>query len=386
MHFSRSLFFGACLCGAAPAALAQAGGANAFNPAISVVLNGTYGSFSEDPSTYALPGFALGEEAGPGEEGFSLGESEISLQSNIDDWFFGNLTAALVSEDGASAVEVEEAYFQTLALPGGLTAKGGRFFSRIGYMNELHAHADDFVDRPLVYRALLGGAQYGDDGLQLRWLAPTDLFLEIGAEAFRGEGFPGGGSAHDGNGTWTAFSHLGGDWGTDWSYRVGLSYLNTEAVGRETGDLPDVYDGDSKLTVADFVLKWAPNGNPKTTNVKLQGEWMRRKEAGLFNGADYDGTQDSYYIQGAWQFDTNWRVGLRYDTLSADNRGTAVAGSVLDTGGHDPKRTSALVEFDRSEFSRLRLQYNRDESGPVADDQIFVNYVYSLGAHPAHSF
>src|SRR6266566_2122834 len=41
-----------------------AGGAhqtsNAFNPAVSLILNGTYASFSKNPSTYALPGFALG--------------------------------------------------------------------------------------------------------------------------------------------------------------------------------------------------------------------------------------------------------------------------------------------------------------------------------------
>lgn len=392
MQFSSRLFpcvfLGACLCSAAFAALAQpkAAGANAFNPALSVILNGTYGFFDQDPTGYALPGFALGEEAVPGERGFSLGESEINLQSNIDDWFFGSLTAAIVNEDGETIVELEESYFQTLALPAGFTLKGGRFFSRLGYLNEQHAHADDFVDRPLVYRALFGGHQYGDDGAQLRWLAPLDVFFEIGAESFRGEGFPGGGSAHQGAGAWSAFAHVGGDIGSDYSYRAGLSYLSTEARGRETGDTPDVYDGESRLLVADFVLKWAPNGNPKNSNFKLQGEWMSREEKGFFNTADYDGGQDGFYVQGVWQFAPHWRSGLRYDTLSSDNAGTAVAGSVLDSGGHDPQRYSALLEYDHSDFSRLRLQYNRDESQVIADDQIFINYVYSLGAHAAHTF
>ena len=77
--------------------------------------------------------------------------------------------------------------------------RGGRFFSGIGYLNALHAHAWDFVDQPLVYRALLGN-QYKDDGAQLRWVAPTDLFLEFGAEAFRGGNFPAGGAAENGKG------------------------------------------------------------------------------------------------------------------------------------------------------------------------------------------
>lgn len=389
MQFSRLLFAGVCLSGVAPLAAAQtagAAGANAFNPAMSLVLNGSYGVLGEDPASYALPGFALGEEAGPGARGFSLGESELTLQANIDTWFFGSMTAALANEDGETVVELEESYFQTLALPAGFTLKGGRFFSRIGYLNEQHAHADDFVDRPLVYRALFGGHQYGDDGVQLRWLAPVDVFLEFGAETFRGEDFPAGGSVHQGTGTWTAFAHLGDDLGTDYSYRVGLSYLSAQARGRETGELPDVFDGESKTVAADFVLKWAPGGNPKNTNFKLQGEWMRRDEQGLFNGADYDGKQDGWYLQGVWQFAPQWRGGLRYDALASDNTGAALAGSAVDSGGHDPRRVGALLEFDHSDFSRLRLQYNRDESQAVVDDQIFVNYVYSLGAHAAHAF
>lgn len=387
MHRFRFLLIGACLSCATPAAMAQsAAGANAFNPAISLVLNGSYGYLSEDPATYALPGFALGEEAGPGERGFSLGESEITLQSNIDTWFFGSLTAALANEDGETVVELEEAYFQTLALPAGFTLKGGRFFSRLGYLNEQHAHADDFVDRPLAYRALLGGHQYGDDGLQLRWLAPLDVFLELGAESFRGQGFPGGGSAHDGTGTWTAFAHLGGDAGSDWSYRTGLSWLKTAAAGRETGETPDAYDGDSRVLVLDGILKWAPGGNPKNRNFKLQGEWLQRREKGAFNAADYEGRQRGWYLQAIYQPLSGWRVGLRHDALESDNRGSAVAGSVLDADGHEPRRSSLLLEHDHSDFSRLRLQYNRDESGPVADDQLFLNYVYSLGAHAAHTF
>jgi hypothetical protein len=54
--------------------------------------------------------------------------------------------------------------------------------------------------------------------------------------------------------------------------------------------------------------------------------------------------------------------------------------------GHDPRRYSAMVDYSPSEFSRLRLQYNRDESQPTADDQIYVQYIMSIGAHGAHKF
>lgn len=367
---------------ATPTPPAPSASANAFNPAVSAILTGTYGDLSNDPDNYAIPGFALGEETGPGERGFSLGESEINISANVDDKFYGNLTAALAPE---GEVEVEEAYIQTLALSHGFTLKTGRFFSGIGYLNEQHAHVWDFVDTPLAYRALLGN-QYGDDGVQLRWLAPTDLFLEVGAEWMRGDAFPAGGAADAGRGTTNVFVHIGGDVGDSHSWRAGLSHLRAQAEGRETGDTPDIFDGDSDVNIADFVWKWAPHGNARTTNFKFQTEYLQRSEDGLFNGLAYNADQNGWYTQAIYQFMPRWRVGLRYDRLDADDPGAAFAGTVLDTLGHTPQRSSVMLDFSNSEFSRLRLQYNRDESQPDRDDQVFLQYIMSIGSHGAHQF
>ena len=94
---------------------------------------------------------------------------------------------------------VEEAYILTKDLPGGFTVKAGRFLSGIGYINERHAHDWMFSDAPLPYRAFLNN-QYGDDGLQVRWLAPTEQFLEFGAEAFRGDAYPAAGARNQRHG------------------------------------------------------------------------------------------------------------------------------------------------------------------------------------------
>ena len=75
--------------------------ANAFNPAISLILDGKLTQFSNDPEEYALPGFQLGGEAGPGDEGFSVQHSELMISANADDMFFGQLTAAIASHEGA---------------------------------------------------------------------------------------------------------------------------------------------------------------------------------------------------------------------------------------------------------------------------------------------
>ena len=369
--------------------VAAAAGSNAFNPDIALILSGTYADIQHDPANYAIPGFALPADSGPGTRGFSIGESELAMYANIDPDWYGMLTFAMAGDNTTS---VENAFVQTTGLGHGLTVRGGRFFSGIGYLNEQHAHTWDFVDTALPYVAFLGG-QYKDDGVQLRWVAPTDLYTEFGAEWMAGSNFPAGGNANNGRGTWSAFVHVGDDVGDSSSWRAGLSYLASKSVARTTtssaGD--DKFTGNSKLIVADFVWKWAPEGNNYDRNFKLQAEYMRNTNDGDFTPAGgaattYNGKASGWYVQGIYQFVHGWRVGIRHDQLKADDPGAAFAGTVLDTQGHTPMRNSIMVDYSNSEFSRLRLQFNRDESGPVADNQWFLQYQMSLGAHGAHQF
>lgn len=361
-----------------------AGGANAFNPAIGVVLDGKFTSYKKDPDSYRLPGFALGEEAGLDPRGFGLGESEVNFSANVDQWLYGSLTVAFERE---GEVSVEEAFVQTSALPYGFTLKAGRFFSGIGYMNEQHAHTWDFADTALPYRAFLGN-QLGDDGAQLRWLAPTPFFLEFGGELLRGDSFPAGGASNRGVGTYSAFFHVGDDIGASHSFRTGLSFLHAKANNRESESEfgTDVFDGDSKTGILDFVYKWAPNGNASETSFKLQGEYFVRREDGVFNDIDYDGRQRGWYVQAVYQFLPRWRLGLRHDEVRARSAGDAFAGTVLDNLGERPKRNTAMVDFSTSEFGRFRLQYNRDESRPELDHQVILQYTVSIGAHGAHTY
>ncbi len=79
--------------------------ANAFNPAISLILNGAFSSYSRPAEDYALPGFALGPEAGLEPEGLSLAESEITLAANTDPWWRGQLTLSLGNDHGETTTE-----------------------------------------------------------------------------------------------------------------------------------------------------------------------------------------------------------------------------------------------------------------------------------------
>ena len=141
-----------------------------FNPAISLILDGRFASFDNAADDYELPGFALGGEAGLGEEGFSLGHTELVLSSTIDNLFYGQATVVLDDHDGEIEVELEEAFIETLGLGHGVTVKAGRFFSSLGYLNEQHEHAWDFADAPLIYRGLFGNHLF-DDGVQVSYLS-----------------------------------------------------------------------------------------------------------------------------------------------------------------------------------------------------------------------
>lgn len=375
---------------------------NLFNPNISMILGGTMQNLSQDPGQYRLQGFVpSGGEGGPGSRGFSLGESELTMAANIDPQFAGQLTFALGADN---TVSVEEAFVQTRAMSNGLNLKAGRFLSALGYMNGQHAHTWDFVDAPLAYQAFLGG-QYKPDGVQGKWLAPLDQYLEIGVELGNGSAFPGTARNKNGNGATTVFAHLGDDIGDSASYRVGLSHLRTGAHERafEDGGLNNAFSGKSRTWVADGIFKWAPNGNPTQTNFKLQGEYFRRHESGQLavdtsgeNAASgsYASTQSGWYLQSVYQFKPNWRAGLRYDRLSSGSQriglvddGTVSLASLPILEAYTPSRSSVMFDYSPSEFSRLRLQLARDKSRPgVTDNQIFLQYIMSLGTHAAHAF
>jgi len=381
---------------------------SALNPGVSVILNGVYGNFSRDPSTYRLNGFVptMGDVAA-GRRGLSLGESELAFMSNIDPMFRGTLVASISPDN--SSIDVEEGYIQTIGLSNGFTIKAGRFFSAVGYQNQVHAHAWDFADTPLAMKVFLGN-QLNEDGIQFKWVAPTDLYFDVGVEFGRGRQFPSGVDRNkNGFGSTNFFTHLGGDLGQSIAWQTGLSHLWTSPKDRAYADVDSAgtgvvnsFTGKSRLWVLDGVLKWAPNGNPTYNNFKLQGEYFQRKENGdltfdtasraLTNGLT--SRQSGWYLQGVYQFLPQWRVGYRYDRLYSGttkiglvDSGALRAADFPILGGYNPKRNTVMVDWNPSEFSRIRLQFARDYSRlGQPDNQLLLQYIVSLGAHGAHRF
>ncbi|HMM47415.1 MAG TPA: TonB-dependent receptor [Thiobacillaceae bacterium] len=386
------------------AAAAPRPAGRSFNPDISLILQGRYAHL-DDVEHRAISGFLPAGHGHGLPRGFSLDHTEFVMSASVDPYFNGYFNLALVDEE----VEIEEAWFQTTSLGHGISLKGGRFLSGIGYQNVRHPHAWDFADNNLMYRVLFGEA-YGNDGLQLKWVAPTDLFMEFGAEAGHGAEYPGTNRNRNGAGSYALFGHLGGDAGISHSWRAGLSYLHAKARNRE-GELEDLdgaetetrFTGASKTWIADFVWKWAPGGNARARNASFAAEYFRREETGqlgcddldplepsLCSGGmtgDYAATQSGFYAQGVLQFMPRWRTGYRYDRLDPGSVDLGANSASLPVTDYRPVRHSLMLDYSPSEFSRLRVQYSRDRSmEDTRENQWFVQYIHSLGAHGAHTF
>jgi len=379
--------------------------ANSFNPAVAMILSGTFEQFRRDPAIPAT-GFAMNPNDTGYVHGFSLQESELSLSANIDPQYSGVATISMASD---GSVSVENAYVQTSALGYGLNLKFGRFFSGLGYLNEQHSHVWDFVDQPLVYRVLWDN-QYADDGVQLKWLAPTDMFFEIGGELGRGLNYPGTDQNKNGAGAGVLFAHIGDDIGIENSWRAGISLQETRRVDAVSDNVPDVagtpggvsnsFTGDSHTAGVDFVWKYSPNGNIRERYLKVQSEYFQQKQDGTLtydiNSAaggptpgNYSVTQSGWYLQSVCQFRPEWRTGLRYDRLypGTASVGTSISGYIISNYGFNPSRITWMTDYNPSEFSRIRLQLAHDESRQgLTDNQIFVQYIMSMGAHGAHQY
>jgi hypothetical protein len=373
------------------------------NPNISAVLDGYYQSGDR----------AMSERA----EGFGLGETELAISANIDDMFYGKMTAVLASHGGDTELELEEAFIQTMALPEGLSVRAGRFLSDVGYLNNQHLHTDSFADRPAVYRAFLGG-HYFDDGLRVSVVAPTDIYWNLGFEAFKGDSMRAadehGERDFSNMGIYSAFTKFGGDIGIDSSWQLGLAYLrnqNGKTIGEDEHEpivapvVDDHADDDSdgghdhsasytgkNTYIADFVYKWAPNGNYKYQHLTVSGEYFRMTDIfeveGFGNDLLSEGYDNDYhqgwYASSVYQFSPNWSAGIRYGQVDTFE----IHGDHLDP--QKLKETELSIAWHHSHFSTVRLQYTHqqgtDFDGFEDDNIITLQYVMTLGAHGAHQF
>jgi len=370
------------------------GGAALTNPNLSLVLDFTYYQSrlsNEVLEERSLPGYVA--ENSELRTGFNLEAAELFFFAPVDPYF--NLYAAIpVSSEGA---ELEEAYAITSALPFGLQVKLGRFKSGFSRLNAQHPHAWDFADLPLAYRAFLGSeGSGGDQGTQVSWLMPLPVYALLGAEVFQG-GNPllFGDAARSGPHAITGFFKLSLDTTDDSILYAGPYLLFGSAQSEEVppaanSDAADgtVFRGDSFLYGLEAVWKWdlAPQ-----EGVTVQGEYLIRTQRGDLQAGEVSESlsrnQDGAYLQGLFQWNRRWRAGARYDRLGIFRDRVDRAG-VAQAFGPAPWRATASLEYNATEFTRVRLQYTHDRSDRQdrSSDEGLLQVIFGIGAHAAHAF
>lgn len=341
-------------------------------------------------TAYTSRGLALGQR----EKGLKLGHSDVSAAGPLGQALEARFTLAAHSHDGKVEAEIEEAYLQTRSLPAGLQLRLGRFPSQIGYLNEQHPHGDDFVERPLLYRAFLGGHWF-DDGVRVNWTAPTSFYLRTGLEVFTGKQLVQEAISAHNPGAITLSVKLGDDWDGSNSWQLGAAWLRNRregaaehdhAHGGETGHDHAHAHGAAfsgrDMVLLDATWKWSPDGNNRAQQLKLVGEWARVSE--LNRHARGSDVHEAQSLMAVWRWAPSWEVGVRMDWLDAR--------SPHGDHFHDARvrEQAVMLAYKPTHAQTLRLQVTGQSGAKgvegAAERSVQLHYVMSFGAHGAHSF
>lgn len=336
--------------------------------------------------------------------GFNLNYGELCLHSTVDPYFdlFVNLSAT------ESSLETEEAYFTTRNLPLGIIVKAGKFLSAFGRLNQQHEHCWDFADRPLIHRAVFGAEGLNEKGVQLSLVLPTDTYLMLGGELLQGMNETSYGhdelvlkdengvvkhtlDGAEGPGMCTGYLKTSFDIGN----LVVLGGLSA-AHGKSRRQLEErSFIGITTVFGCDLLIKYMID---TYRSISLQGEYLERHSAGreyIYNDTsnDYDSSRDSrvdagFYSQLIIKFSNRWRAGARLCMITRNDGTDRDIGTRTEHPENLP-RYSGMFEFNPTEFSRIRLQFNHDRSGYDGSkrtniNEIIVQFNMAIGAHGAH--
>jgi hypothetical protein len=364
---------------------------------ISLIGDVVFG-WSTEPDVEALNG----AHHDPSQRGFSLTGVELTLDGAVDPYCKGLATVTLVLEPGGeTAVELEEAWLQTVALPADLQLRAGQMFAPFGRHNTLHAHHWSFVDQPVAVTRLLGGDGLRNVGAQLSWIAPVPVFTELTLGIFNSDGetavpFDNEDSVDIHGGTPVDRS-LRGPQDLLYVPRVATSVNLTEEqtllAGLSAGFGPNSAGPrtDTQLFGADLYWKWRPaDARAGFPFVAWQTEAIYRRYNVPARIDDADGVTPypaetlgdwGVYSQLLWGFRRRWVAGLRGEFVSGDT------GAFVSEQRLDRTRVSPNLTWYPTEFSKLRLQYNYDHRQSFGDDHsVWFQVEFLLGAHAAHKF
>ena len=377
---------------AGPAPITLAAGASGRNY-LNLSLDGLFaagGSTDPDLSTV----YAGGHD--PAVRGFTVQNVETTLEGAVDPFFKGQANLIFrLNGDGETEVELEEVYATTTSLPWNLQVKAGHFFSEFGRLNATHPHTWEFVAQPLVNARMFGGDGLRNPGARLSWLMPTPFYSELflAVQNANGETAPSflsvAGEEQFGRSLVERPVRSASDllYVPRWAVSFEPSGTQTVLLGlsgafgpNATGD-----DGRTRIVGTDVTWKWKPvDADRGFPFVRVQAEGMQRSyEADAAPGLAAATFDDwGAYGQVVWGIRPRWLVGARYDRVGGDS------GDAPDDPLLVPRwRGGVNLTWFPSEYSKLRLQYDRDQREVYGGaDSLWLQFEFLLGAHAAHKF
>ncbi len=307
-----------------------------------------------------------------GNNTIALKELELSVAQVVDP--FSRLDAIIAFNDAIEAqnVAVEEAYYTRWGLPLGFTGQIGKFRSKIGKQNLLHAHQLDTVDYAIVIRDFFGEEGLASSGARLQNMIPNpwDIPVEVTGEILRGNN----GRSFSGISRRPIFNtHLKTYFDVTEDSNVELGW--TTLFGDENPPINGVRppEGQDRYGVkvfgADATFNWFL---PEGKKVKLQNEVYFQNRT---NQVHVNDNPWGFYSLLDYRFSQKFSAGVRFDYLQPLD--------VVD-GHHETLGISPYLAFWQSEFADFRLQYTRLEpaAGDAKEDNaLFLKANVLIGAH-----
>ena len=315
------------------------------------------------------------------DKNLGMGHSDFYLRGPLGESLTAEATLAAHTVDGRLEHHTDRFLIRTRTLPAGLSAMVGRFASQIGAMNEQHPHADDFAERPLIYRGFLGN-HWVDDGMRLNWNVPVAFDLRLGVEAFSGQRLIRESQNRPNLGAHTFSLKTGGGLGANSNWGFGVSTLNNhrlaavhahEADTEGHGHVHGAAFSGGRMWLSDLAYQWAPDGRPDERQLRLFLEHASVSRIHPDSGA----LRHAGSTMGAvWRFRSAWEIGARTDWLRVnkpelhDGNGDGIT-ETLEFSPARLREHALMIAYKPNHMQTYRLQFSRQRISGAQGADVF---------------
>lgn len=307
------------------------------------------------------------------DEKLTLRGAELMLYGPIDHRWSGTLSLAAHEEALNTNFQIHELFLENSQLIPRTQLRIGQFFLGIGRLNRFHQHDWPFTRAPKVHRDFLAPEAVFDSGVETQTILPLPIYLKLTLGLTSGYRY---GHVHS-SGTkpktpthyarLSSFKSFGGvqglEFGTTYLSRVNSQGERFRLVGLDA--VAKFYEGR--------ILRW-----------KFSTEsWYRHLS---FSDTSQEEELGTYFF-GQYGLSELWSLGLRLDTFkNFSNRN--ILGNKVNNIHYG---TTLLTTYRTSEFFTTRLgvshEFERVEGlTSNRDTRAELQFVFILGAHPAHEF